>query len=189
MRVIAGKHRSRKLLMVEDLSTRETKDRVKESIFNMIGPYQVVNDVLDLFAGSGSLGIEAYSRGASNIVFVDQSAKAIDVLKKNTKSLLMSNSSKIHQSDAFVYLSQTNEQFDLIFLDPPYHKVSLEDCLEMIKNQDILRNSGLIVILTDHHTLLENQKGFIIVKQKRITRTNVIFLKWGKTNENSSISR
>jgi 16S rRNA (guanine966-N2)-methyltransferase len=179
MRVIAGIHRSRKLSMVDDPSTRETKDRVKESMFNMIGPYQVIDHVLDLFAGSGSLGIEAYSRGAKHVVFVDQSKKAINTIIKNTKDLSMEPSIEILLREGLAYLSQSKKQFDLILLDPPYEKVSLEDCLNIIEKQTLLSKDGLIVLLTDQHTKLTNHGTLQIIKQKRITRTNVILMKWG----------
>lgn len=177
MRVIAGKHRSRKLLMVNDDATRETKDRVKESIFNMIGPYHKMDDVLDLFAGSGALGIEACSRGANNVVFVDQAKKATDVINQNLKDLSMNGCSEVFNLDAFRYLKMTEKHFDLIFLDPPYNHVSLDDCLSLIAQKNILKQGGLIVVLTDQHTTLGDIESFERTKQKRITRTNVIFLK------------
>lgn len=178
MRVIAGDLRSRKIKRVENINTRETKDRVKESIFNMIGPYHQMNDVLDLFAGSGSLGIESCSRGAKHIDFVDQSVEAIKVLKDNIKDLDISSFTKVSHMDALMFLAQTNHEYDLIFLDPPYHLGLVEQCLRKIVETKCLKEDGLIIILSDQHTETNETKEFTVLKKKRITRTNVVFLKW-----------
>jgi len=180
MRVIAGRLRSRRLMMVDDQTTRETKDRVKESIFNMIGPYHILDDVLDLFAGSGSLGIEAHSRGAKNVVFVDQAFNAIKVINQNIEELKIKPSSTVFHMDAFLYMNQANISFDLIFLDPPYHQISIEECLMKIDTKKLLKDDGLIVVLSDRDTTIHETNNFMVVKEKRITRTNVVFLKWRK---------
>jgi 16S rRNA (guanine(966)-N(2))-methyltransferase RsmD len=180
MRVISGTHRSRKLFMVDDPSTRETKDRVKESMFNMIGPYQSNEHVLDLFAGSGSLGIETFSRGAKHVYFIDQSKKAIDTIKKNVTQLHMNDSSTVLQMDSKTFIQHTDQTFDIILLDPPYEKVPLEECLTTIRSRRLLKDDGLVVILTDQHTELADQENLIIVKKRRVTRTNVVLMKWGK---------
>lgn len=178
MRVIAGDLRSRKIKRVEDVSTRETKDRVKESIFNMIGPYHQMNHVLDLFAGSGSLGIESCSRGANKVDFVDQSFKAVKVIKENIQALEIEDACDVFQGDAFTYLDQAKKSYDLIFLDPPYNSTLIDEYLEKIAQKKLLTEDGLIVVLSDQHTSIKETSKLVISKQKRITRTNVIFLKW-----------
>jgi len=178
MRVIAGELRSRKIKRVEDSNTRETKDRVKESIFNMIGPYHQMDNVLDLFAGSGSLGIESCSRGAKHIDFVDQSIGAIKILEENIKDLGISSHTKVAHMDALMFLAQTNHKYDLIFLDPPYHVHLLDECLTKIAETKCLKDDGLIVVLSDQHTEINETIELVFLKKKRITRTNVVFLKW-----------
>jgi 16S rRNA (guanine(966)-N(2))-methyltransferase RsmD len=177
--VIAGKHRSRKLKMVDDKLTRETKDRVKESLFNMIGPYQEMHHVLDLFAGSGSLGIEALSRGGKKAVFVDSFLRAQETIQSNLKNLSLQEQSLVYKLDAFAYLDQAKESFDLIFLDPPYHTVDLDKVLQTIGQKKLLNKEGLILVLMDQTEELKESEYFQIVKEKRITRTKLVFLKWG----------
>ena len=129
MRVIAGKHRSRILKEVLSENTRSTKDRVKEQIFNSIGPYFDDLVVLDLFAGSGSLGIEAISRGVNKAVFVDNSRLAIKVITENILTLKIPDKSEVIQSLYIDYLNNASQVFDIIFLDPPY---KLEEIDKMI---------------------------------------------------------
>lgn len=177
MRVIAGHHRSRKLEMVNDVKTRETKDRVKESIFNMIGPYHEMNLVLDLFAGSGSLGIEALSRGAKTCLFVDRFPKAVETIRKNLKNLSLESQASLYLEDALVFLEKLRDPFDLIFLDPPYHQVDVSKILNLIHKQSILSEHGLIVVLMDQSEDLVVGEDLQVIKENIITRTKVVFLK------------
>jgi 16S rRNA (guanine(966)-N(2))-methyltransferase RsmD len=152
---------------------------VKESIFNMIGPYQEMNLVLDLFAGSGALGIEALSRGASKVVFVESSYKAHKTIEKNLKELSIEHKASLFKQDAFSYLDVAKDVFDLIFLDPPYHSVDLDKVIERIQEEKLLSAHGLIVVLMDQTEEIKESEHFVLLKEKRITRTNVVFLKWG----------
>ena len=145
MRVITGKARGIQLKTPEGLQTRPTADRVKEACFSII-----MNDipgatVLDLFGGTGQLGIEALSRGAEKAVFVDASEKACKLIRENLKRTKMEGEGKVFRSDYLVYLNNTAEKFDIIFLDPPYAEVFLENALKRITEIDILRSGGIIV--------------------------------------------
>jgi 16S rRNA (guanine(966)-N(2))-methyltransferase RsmD len=180
MRVISGTFRSRILVEVQSDSTRETKDRVKESIFNSIQNDLAESTILDLFAGSGSLGIEAISRGASSCVFVDKERLAINALKQNILNLSIDKISEIHHTDYISYLEKRYQAFDVILLDPPYHMDVLEEIIELISNKKLLAKNGIIVCLYSKKNEIKNEINDIIeYKKKTIGITKVSFMKWG----------
>lgn len=144
MRVITGSARGTMLKAPVGLATRPTGDKVKQALFNII-QYEICGDVLDLFAGSGQLGIEALSRGARFAVFVDQSADAIKVIRDNLDRTHLSDRAQVIRSDALSYLSRCRRSFQLIFLDPPYAENSLENAIKCISEIDILGESGIII--------------------------------------------
>ena len=144
MRVITGTARGTNLKAPPGLATRPTADKVKQALFNII-QYDISGDVLDLFAGSGQLGIEALSRGARHCVFVDQSPEAIRVIRDNLEKTKLSDRAQIVRSDALSYLSRGKKSFRLIFLDPPYAEKSLENAIKCISEIDILGESGIII--------------------------------------------
>lgn len=179
MRVISGTHRSRVLQQVESTSTRETKDRVKESIFNSINNYLYDAEVLDLFCGSGSLGIEALSRGAKHCVFNDQSRTAKIITSNNVKSLELENQSTLYNNDYKTVLTTTKNTFDVILLDPPYSLHVLEEIIQLIQDNSLLNKGGVIVILYGkEYTLQNNFDKIVITKTKRIGITNVSYARW-----------
>ena len=137
MRVIAGTYRSRVLKEVISESTRSTKDRVKESIFNSIINYLPEGDILDLFAGSGSLGIEAISRGAKHCAFVENNKEANKVLKENITSLNIEPKSALVNDDYNNYLLNCGKTFDVILLDPPYSMDVLNDIVATIQKEKL----------------------------------------------------
>ena len=180
MRVIAGEFRSRILKEVESDKTRETKDRVKESVFNSLVPYLVDANVLDLFAGSGALGIEALSRGSKHATFVDLSLDAYNVIKHNIDNLELKKQSLIFNRNYNTHLYKTEEKYDVILLDPPYDLVVLDDCIKMIQESRLLTKNGIIVCLySKNSSLKEDSNGIIEYKQKKIGVTKVSFMKWG----------
>ncbi len=145
MRVITGKARGVVLKTPEGLQTRPTTDRVKEALFSII-QFDIPNaNVLDLFAGTGQLGIEALSRGARSAVFVDAGQAACILVKENLRRTKLDTQGKIVKGDYLNYLKNCHQQFDLIFLDPPYAEVFLENSLKCISEIDILRSGGIIV--------------------------------------------
>ena len=130
MRVITGTARGRKLKDLPGLDTRPTTDKVKESIFNIVQFDIEGRRVLDLFAGTGQLGIEALSRGAEKCVFVDQSREAAKVIGENVKTTGFENRSRVAQGDAISFLTSCREKFGLAFLDPPYASDLLDKALQ-----------------------------------------------------------
>ena len=142
MRVITGTARGRKLCTPENYDIRPTTDNVKESIFNIIQFDIEGRRVLDLFAGTGQLGIECLSRGAESCVFVDESREAVRIVKENLKTCNLKGT--VLQMDALSFL-RTAGTFDLIFIDPPYDSKLYEPALEIINLVDILSDGGIIV--------------------------------------------
>ncbi len=142
MRVITGTARSRRLKTPENYDIRPTTDNVKESLFNIIQFDIEGRRVLDLFAGTGQLGIECLSRGAESAVFVDESREAVKIVKENLKTCGMS--ATVMQTDARSFL-RSCDSFDLIFVDPPYDSDLYGEVLEIINSVDILSDGGIII--------------------------------------------
>ena len=145
MRVISGTARGRRLHELQGMDTRPTTDKVKEALFNIIQFDVPGSRVLDLFSGTGQLGIEARSRGAERCVFVDKRREAVSLIRENVRSVGLADQAQIIQGDALDYLKRCREQFGLIFLDPPYQTNLLESALTSILEFDILGNHGIIV--------------------------------------------
>ena len=145
MRVITGSARGVRLKTPEGLDTRPTTERVKEALFSAIQFEIEGRRVLDLFAGSGQLGIEALSRGAERAVFVDAGKNAAALVKENLRRSKLTDKAQVVQTDYLSYLSRCREKFGLIFLDPPYAEKFLENALEKIVEFDILSSGGIIV--------------------------------------------
>ena len=144
MRVITGSARGRRLKELEGLETRPTTGKVKEALFSVIQFDIESRRVLDLFAGTGQLGIEALSRGAECAVFVERRRDALQVIRENLEACGMTDKARVVNGDAMSYL-KSGEKFDLIFLDPPYASGLLEQALEEIVRFDICRKHGIIV--------------------------------------------
>ena len=145
MRVITGKARGVQLKTPDGLTTRPTTDRVKEALFSIIQFEIPTARVLDLFGGTGQLGIEALSRGAKSAVFVDAGEPACRLIKENLRRTKFENEAKVIRSDYLDYLKRCREKFDIVFLDPPYAEVFLENALKCITEIDILETGGIIV--------------------------------------------
>lgn len=145
MRVITGIARGRKLKELPGLETRPTTDKVKESLFNIIQFELEGRRVLDLFGGTGQLGIEALSRGAARCTFVDQRREAAALIRENLKLCGLSGQSRVVQGEALAFLSGCRETFDVILLDPPYEGELLPRALEAITRFDILSEHGIMV--------------------------------------------
>lgn len=155
MRIISGKKRGYKLLPPTRNSTRPTTDRVKESLFNIIQMRFPCGNVLDLFAGSGALGIEALSRGANHAVFVEHDVSAYNVIQKNLRGSGFDSDALLVKCDALEFLDRIgksgakSEKFDVIFLDPPYNKGMLSTVLTKIHTYSLLSDNGIIVVETE----------------------------------------
>ena len=148
MRVITGDFKGRQIKSVKGDHTRPTTDKIKENIFNMMGQFFAGGRALDLFAGSGSLGIEALSRGMDHAIFIDRNHHAICIIKENIASLKLQDRTEVYRNDAFralYVLAKKPAKFDLIFLDPPYGKISITALLNMIVDEDLLNDDGIIM--------------------------------------------
>ena len=145
MRVITGKARGIQLKTPQGMLTRPTADRVKEALFSIIR-FDVANAwVLDLFGGTGQLGIEALSRGAASCTFVDQRKEAVALVRSNLKLCQLSDKARVVQGEGLSFLSTVREPFHLIFLDPPYKAELLENALKKIAEIDMLTENGIII--------------------------------------------
>ena len=145
MRVITGKARGVQLKTPDGMLTRPTTDRVKEALFSIIQFDIPTSRVLDLFGGTGQLGIEALSRGAKSAVFVDHQENACKLIRENLRRTRLEADGKVVRADYLDYLRRCREQFDIVFLDPPYAEVVLENALKCITEIDILQSGGIIV--------------------------------------------
>ena len=143
MRIISGKYKGKKLEGFNIEGTRPTLDRVKESLFGMIQTYIQNSQVLDLFAGSGALGLEAISNGAKTCYLIDNNKEAIKTIKQNSQNF--DEDLKIINIDYKKFLKETNEKFDIIFLDPPYKENQMDKSLRIIEERNLLNKDGIVV--------------------------------------------
>ncbi|HIW34716.1 MAG TPA: 16S rRNA (guanine(966)-N(2))-methyltransferase RsmD [Candidatus Paenibacillus intestinavium] len=152
MRVIAGKAKGRALQAVPGQGTRPTTDKVKEAIFSMIGPYFDGGKALDLFAGTGGLGIEAWSRGMQQVIFVDKEKVSVDIIRSNVELVGAVEAIEIYRNDAgraMKALAKRNIQFDLIFLDPPYRIVDMDAWMLQMVEMGLVAEDATIVVEHD----------------------------------------
>lgn len=151
MRIISGKARGTKLNTLEGVETRPTLDRVKESLFNILQDKIYDSKVLDLFAGSGALGIESLSRGAKEVILCDKSFKAVQIIRENVIKTHFQEQTKIINNDYKKTLDMLkNEKFDIIFLDPPYESQFDIQSLKIIIDNNMLSDEGIIILETDN---------------------------------------
>ncbi|MBE5673836.1 16S rRNA (guanine(966)-N(2))-methyltransferase RsmD [Staphylococcus sp. SS35] len=180
MRVIAGKHKSKSLESMEGRNTRPTMDKVKEGIFNSL--YDVSGIGLDLFAGSGALGIESLSRGMDKVIFVDQNFKAVKIIKSNLENLDLVEQSEVYKNNAdraLKALSKREIQFDIIFLDPPYEKGLIDKALKQISEFNLLKENGIIVCEFSNHEEIDYQP-FNMIKRYHYGLTDTMLLEKGE---------
>jgi len=177
LRVVAGIYKSRKIQEVKSQKTRPTTDKNKESMFNSIGQFFEGGRCLDLYAGSGALGIEALSRGIEACDFVDLQYKAISVIKKNLESLEIKDKGFVYKRDALAFLEMTENTYDLILIDPPYALEPYQACLSLISSRQLLKKHGIIVLESSHQTKIEGTNGLYIVKEKKLGQSKITILK------------
>lgn len=180
MRVIAGSAKRLQLKTIDGIDTRPTTDRIKETLFNMISEYLADSYFLDLFSGSGAIGIEALSRGAAHAVFVEQSKKAMDCIRENLKHTKLADRARLYETDVFNALSrmETNRKFDYIFMDPPYNQLLEKRVLEYLSTSDILSDDGIIIVEASLETDFSyvTELGFSIIKEKEYKTNKHVFL-------------
>ena len=181
MRIISGNFKNKKLFQPNDNCTRPLKDLVKESIFNIIEHSKLVKfkiencEVLDLFSGSGSFGLECISRGASHVTFIENYISAINILKKNISILNCDHVSKIIDNDVSIKELKKLDKFDLIFLDPPFKYKKINKLIIDIKKLELIKKNGLIILhrhKNDKEILCEE---FKIIRKKSYGISNIFF--------------
>ena len=180
MRVISGSARGRRLLSLEGLDTRPTTDRVKESVFNIIMPYIRGAQVLDLFAGSGAMGIEALSRGAKSALFAENNSAACEVIQKNLTDTKLSQNAALYRGDALSFLKSTKEKFSLVFLDPPYDGGFYLPVLTEIAEREILAPEGVLVLEKRADAHIEVPSGYEVIKDRKYGKTAILVLTYQK---------
>lgn len=162
-------------------TTRPTSDRVKESLFNIIYGYVHDSDVLDLFAGTGSLGIEALSRGAKSAVFVDKSKDCFDIIKDNLNHTKLVDKATVIASEvigALDRLKSENKKFDIIFLDPPYYKNLIEETLNIIDKNGIISDNGIVIAEKNIADIIPEELGMLkLVRNQKYGDTVLAFYK------------
>ena len=177
MKVISGFLKGRKIEGYDLLGTRPTMDRVKESLFAMIQDYIVDKVCIDLFAGSGNLGIEAISEGAKFCYFIDNNIKAINTIKNNINNLSISDYVSILKCNYKTFLENMNNSVDIIFIDPPYKTDYIEKSIKLIDKYNILREKGLLVCESDNLDKIVYNDKFEAVKQRKYGDKWIVILK------------
>jgi 16S rRNA (guanine966-N2)-methyltransferase len=180
MRIISGDHKGKKILLPKDKLTRPLKDSTKESIFNIIKHSKLLetnlenSNILDLFSGVGSFGLECLSRGATNVAFLESYKEVLTVLKKNINNLKQQNSSIIIEQDIFAEntLRKFNKKFDIIFMDPPYKEKKMVNLLDTIIKLKLLNDNGTIIIHRhkNEEDIFPNEFNIIIKKNYGISK-------------------
>ena len=184
MRIISGSFKGKKILEPKDFETRPLKDLAKESIFNIIEHSNKFSinlnnsDVLDLFSGTGSFGIECLSRGAKHVFFVEYYKEILPILKKNLIKLKLSDSYKIVEDNIFSNLNFNTfkKKFDIIFLDPPYKERNVDGILKNILSQNILNDNGVIILHRHKKTKDTFPSKFKVLEEKKYGISKIIFI-------------
>lgn len=179
MRVIAGKLKSRTLNTLKGDTTRPSSDRMKEALFNQLGPYFDGGHFLDVFSGSGAVAIEAISRGMAHADLIEKDKQAQKVIQKNIQSFQLSNQMNLLKGDAQAVLKTLNGPYDIIFMDPPYDYEAMHTIIELASR--LLKESGVLIVETDKFTTLdasisnvvkykEKQYGFAKIHQYKMSK-------------------
>ena len=187
MRVIAGKARRLPLKATPGLDTRPTIDRIKETLFNIINPDIPGCAFLDLYSGSGSIGIEALSRGARVSFFVENNAKAVKCIQENLAFTRLAEDAVVMQKNvlsAINELSLKKQHFDIVYMDPPYHLGLEEETLKALETSGIIDEDSLVIVEADKNNRLEflSDTNFEIIREKDYKTNKHFFLKLGRTD-------
>lgn len=181
MRVIAGSARSLPLKTIEGKDTRPTTDRIKETLFNMLQTRVPEAEFLDLFSGSGAIGIEALSRGAAHACFVENNKAAVACIRDNLKFTKLEENAMVMECDAVTAIHRLTGKgrvFDIIFMDPPYHMLWERQVLEALKDSDIITEDSTIIVEASKETDFSyvEELGFVIEKQKEYKTNKHVYL-------------
>ena len=187
MRIISGKLKGTILYLPKDKKTRPLKDLVRESIFNLLTHSNKISsqleqsNILDLYAGTGSFGLECLSRQAKSVCFIEKKKDAIEILEKNIKKLKLKNKIKIFFNDIFELIEKQNIfklKFDLIFCDPPFKNTNIEKLIESIFNKNLLNKNGIIILHRRKTTKEKLPNYFEIVEERTYGISKIIFGKF-----------
>jgi len=178
MRIIAGIHRGRILANPRDRTVRPTTDRAKQTIFDILSNRILFDgvQVLDLFAGSGSLGLEAISRGAASVTFVDSSRDSLTLVQKNIGALHCGDRCTVYQADVFWYLRNTQARYDLVFADPPYRLEKIGTIPTAIHDSGVLKQDAFVVMEHSRESTVELDESMYTVVRKPFGQTTVLVL-------------
>lgn len=180
LRIIAGEYGSRRIKTLEGKDTRPTLEKTKGAIFNKIGPFFTGGTFLDLFSGSGNMGLEAISRGMERAVLIDKSPQAVRIIRENVKEMKVEEKCEVKCASYKSYLSQCDEQFDVLFLDPPYKLNAYEEAVGMILERDLLKKDGWIILESDKDRTYDfSQLDIHIEKEAVYGITKITYLKRG----------
>lgn len=180
MRVISGSARGLRLKSPEGLNTRPTLDRIKESLFNILANDLFESDFLDLFSGSGGIGIEALSRGANSAVFVDENKESYNIINENLKFTRLVDKATVLNTDflmAINKLKNEGKSFDIIFMDPPYNKDFVQAAVKSVYEAGLLKKTGFIIAEQAMEDDLPVVEGLVISRVKEYKITKMTFLK------------
>ncbi|SHH41619.1 16S rRNA (guanine966-N2)-methyltransferase [Clostridium collagenovorans DSM 3089] len=182
MRIIAGKARGRKILSPEGLVTRPTLDRVKESMFNIIQNRTPDAVVADMFSGTGSLGLEAASRGAKRCYLMDKNDDTFACLKENIDNLKFNDVCTCHKGDCYEWMKRFSKEgvvFDIIFIDPPYAKEMIPPAIDVIMQHNLLQKDGIIVCKIDSSEIIfEGNEEITLTNKRKYGNTTVLFYEY-----------
>ena len=178
MRVISGIYKGRKLKSSDDLHIRPTTDRVKEFIFNILQDFPANKKVIDIFSGSGNLGVESLSRGAEKVFFVDNSSQSLKVLRENINAIrIPEDKYQIIQSDAIKFAEKNNQSFDLYLLDPPFDFPPLQRLLDILFKNEVLTTENIVVLEHEISNPIDEASNFYeIIKKKKFGRSIINFM-------------
>ena len=180
MRVISGKNKGAKLYTLEGLNTRPTLDRVKESLFNIINFDIPGCTFLDLFAGSGSIGIEAASRGAKKVIMCEKAKDAVNIINKNLEKTNLKEQVKLYNNDFENCINMIEEKIDIVYLDPPYKTDYAYKAAKLILERGLLKESSIIILETDIEQIVEKQFKNLALEEyskKKYGRAHLLFYK------------
>ena len=176
-RIISGEYKGRKFEFMPSADLRPTPDRLRETLFNWLGQSIDGKTCLDLFAGTGSLGLESLSRGADKIIFVEKNSNHLDKIKEYIKSLKANGDISVIHDDVLTWLDETNDNFDLIFVDPPFHKDLAEKVLSKIRTNSLLANLGNIYLEVEKELDLNFLNGYWeVIKQTKSGKKKYLLL-------------
>lgn len=174
LRIIAGKFKGRKIKSYQTDQVRPTKDMVKEAVFNILLDFPQGKDCLDLFAGFGSLGLEAASRGAASIDFVEIASKNCKIIEDNIALLGIEDKTELFCQDVNSFIKSNNKKYDLVFIDPPYDEDHYENTLAALLTYQLLKNPAILIVEFRENYRPEIPEELVIIKEKAYGSTGII---------------